>query len=138
TPSQAEARRSVSNAAVAKRGRRAKVAWTAIADAPLISLPPENKIQQAIEAGLGEIGRAHEERQTFRNFATLIAMVAAGMGTAIVPSYARTACLRYGVDMARLEGPATALSFYRITKRGRIQADAMADFTRVFVASVPK
>jgi len=124
-------------AAGMKKSRGKKVSWAAIADAPLISLPPENKIQQAIEARLDEIGRAHEERQTFRNFETLIAMVAAGMGTAVVPSYARTACLRYGVEMARLTEPATPLSFYRITKRGRADPDAMADFTKVFVASVP-
>lgn len=120
-----------------KQSRRKTMRWAGIVGAPLISLPPDNKIQQAIETRLEEIGRGHEERQTFRSFETLIAMVAAGMGTAIVPSYARTACIRYGVDMARLTNPATLLSFYRITKRGRAQADAMAVFTQTFVASVP-
>ncbi len=120
-----------------KKKRRKKISWASISDSPLISLPPENKIQQAIETRLEQIGRAHEERQTFRNFETLIAMVAAGMGTAVVPTYARTACLRYGVEMAHLAEPATPLSFYRITKRGRVQANAMADFTEVFIASVP-
>lgn len=117
--------------------RRKSMPWAEIADAPLISLPPDNKIQQAIEARLDEIGRGHEERQTFRSFETLIAMVAAGMGTAVVPSYARSACLRYGVEMARLTQPATPLSFYGITKRGRAEAETMAEFIKVFIASVP-
>lgn len=121
-----------------KRPKRLESAsWAQIADAPLISLPPDNEIQQAIETRLESIGRAHEERQTFRSFETLIAMVAGGMGTAVVPSYARSACIRYGVEMARLTGPSTPLSFFRITKRGRADADAMDEFTKVFTSVVP-
>ncbi len=120
-----------------KRSRRPRTTWAAIADAPLISLPPDNQVQQAIETRLAAIGRDHEERQTFRNFETLIAMVAAGMGTAIVPSYAQSACVRYGVTMTRLPDSQPPLSFYCIIKRGRAQAEAMESFLNVFTASVP-
>ncbi len=100
-------------------------------------MPQENKIQQWIESHLGGIGRAHEDRPTFNNFETLIAMVSAGMGTAIVPSYAIAACRRYGVRAVTLVEPAACLSFYRITKRGRAAASLMDEFIKAFVAAVP-
>ncbi|CAM5514968.1 LysR family transcriptional regulator [Eoetvoesiella caeni] len=113
------------------------VSWSALMETPLISLPLENKIQQWIEGHLSGIGRGHEDRPTFNNFETLIAMVSAGMGTAIVPSYAIAACRRHGVQAAMLADPTARLNFYRITKRGRAIASTMDDFTAAFIAAVP-
>lgn len=109
--------------------------WAALVDAQLIGLPPENKIQQFIENHLAGIGRAHEERLTFNNFETLIAMVAAGVGTAIVPTYAMAACSRHRVRMVVLDEPAASLNFYRVTKRGRAPANAMSAFTDAFTSA---
>jgi DNA-binding transcriptional LysR family regulator len=109
--------------------------WEALVEVQLIGLPAENRIQQFIENHLAAIGRAHEERLTFNNFETLIAMVAAGVGTAIVPSYAMAACRRHRVRTALLDEPATPLNFYRVTKRGRCAANAMAAFTEAFIAA---
>lgn len=125
------------NMANAKPQEMRTMPWSEIGSTPLLSLPAENKIQQAIETRLETIGRAHEDRQTFRSFETLIAMVAAGMGAAVVPSYARVACARYGVRTAILTEPTTPLKFYRLTKRGSSEPPAMGDFTDAFVASVP-
>jgi DNA-binding transcriptional LysR family regulator len=113
------------------------VPWSVLTNTELIGLPQENKIQQWIESHLGGIGRAHEDRPTFNNFETLIAMVSAGMGTAIVPSYAIAACRRYGVRAVALVEPAACLSFYRITRRGRAPAPLMDEFVKAFVAAVP-
>jgi len=115
-----------------------RLPWTALAKAPLVGLPPENRIQQVIESHLEGIGRAHEERPIFNNFETLIAMVGAGAGSAVVPSYAIAACRRHGVQTALLAEPEAALNFYRITRRGREPASMMADFVEAFVASVPR
>jgi DNA-binding transcriptional LysR family regulator len=109
--------------------------WAALADTQLIGLPPENKIQQFIENHLAAIGRAHEERLTFQNFETLIAMAAAGVGTAIIPSYAMSACRRHRVRTAMLDEPAASLNFYRVTRRGRAAASAMAAFTDSFISA---
>jgi DNA-binding transcriptional LysR family regulator len=109
--------------------------WEALVEVQLLGLPAENRIQQFIENHLAAIGRAHEDRLTFNNFETLIAMVAAGVGTAIVPSYAMAACRRHGVRTALLDEPASPLDFYRITKRGRAAANAMAAFTESFIAA---
>ncbi|MEN3297742.1 MAG: hypothetical protein V7642_6995 [Burkholderiales bacterium] len=109
--------------------------WEALVEVQLIGLPADNKIQQFIENHLAGIGRGNDERPTFNTFETLIAMVAAGVGTAIVPSYAIAACQRHRVRAALLDEPATPLNFYRVTKRGRNPASAMAAFTEAFIAA---
>lgn len=113
------------------------IPWSSLIDVPLMGLPPENRIQQVVEKHLAAIGRANEERLTLNNFETVIAMVSAGLGTAIVPSYANAACKRYGVRTAIINEPAASLSFYRITKRGRADAVLMPDFIDAFVSAVP-
>jgi DNA-binding transcriptional LysR family regulator len=123
-----------------KKARVAEVGtvpWSALQDAPLISLPGDNPIQQLIETHLTKIGRGNEDRPTFGHFDTLIAMVAAGMGTAIIPSFAMLACRRHNVRTDLLSHPTISLGFYRITKRGRIKTPAMEDFTNTLISSLP-
>ena len=116
---------------------RPTLPWKAVRKLPLVGLPPDNPIQQAIDSHLAAIGRANEERLTFTHVDTLIAMAAAGMGAAIVPSFAMVACRRRPVHTQVLKAPAVALSFYRVTKRGRAPAAAAAAFTEALVAALP-
>jgi len=116
---------------------RPTLPWKAVRKLPLVGLPPDNPIQQAIDSHLAAIGRANEERLTFTHVDTLIAMAAAGMGAAIVPSFAMVACRRRPVHTQVLKAPAVPLSFYRVTKRGRAPAAAAAAFTEALVAALP-
>jgi DNA-binding transcriptional LysR family regulator len=116
---------------------RPTLPWKAVQDLPLVGLPADNPIQQAVDSHLAAIGRANEERLTFTHVDTLIAMVAAGMGAAIVPSFAMVACRRRAVRTQVLKAPAVSLGFYRITKRGRAPAAAAAAFTEALVAALP-
>jgi DNA-binding transcriptional LysR family regulator len=114
-----------------------KVPWSAMADEVLIGLPPDNPIQQLVETNLTKIGRGNEERQVFNHFDTLIAMVAAGMGSTIIPTFAMQACRRHRVRTELLTEPEVTLGFYRITKRGRAKSALAVEFSDTLVALLP-
>lgn len=124
----------IDQAAATKLG---SVPWSRLRSESLIGLPPENPIQQLVEAHLAKIGRAREDRLVFNHFDTLIAMVAAGMGTAIIPTFAMPACRRHRVRTDLLSHPHVSAGFYRITKRGRAKSAAMLDFSKALVSLLP-
>ena len=99
--------------------------WRSLAGAPLIGLPADNPIQTLVERELARIGRAHEERPTMNLLGTLVAMVRAGLGQAIVPSFVLDECLRQGLRVAMLVEPAVHLDLFLVARRG-VQAKAAA------------
>ena len=105
------------------------VPWTALKNMPLLALPVDNPVQKVIDGHLERFGRAHEDRPHFNNFNTLLGMVEAGLGNAVVPSFARQA-QRYRVRFAALTGPRVSLEFFQITKKGREVNPLLADFSR--------
>lgn len=109
------------------------VTWRFLRDHPLLALPVDNPVQRVIDERLQEIGRANEERQHFNNFNTLLGMVEAGLGIAVVPSFARQAH-RYEVRFADLTHPKVCLDFYQITKKGRQQNPVLGEFSRILAA----
>jgi DNA-binding transcriptional LysR family regulator len=110
-----------------RRARPRQMNWSELRDKPLIGLPPANPVQELIEQQLKRIGRGNEERPVYENFQTMLAMVEAGFGVAVLPSFIAPACRRYHVDLAILIAPVVSLSFYRITRKGCITADAIED-----------
>jgi DNA-binding transcriptional LysR family regulator len=52
--------------------------------------------------------------------------VESGFGVAVLPSFVALACRRYKVQMSILVEPVVPLSFYQITKKGRITANGTA------------
>lgn len=92
--------------------------WSSLRGLPLVSLPADNPIQVVIEKQLARLGRAHEERPRMNLIGTLIGMVRAGRGHAIVPSFALEECLRQGLGVAMLREPVVHLDLYQVTKRG--------------------
>jgi DNA-binding transcriptional LysR family regulator len=113
------------------------VPWSALRSAELIGLPPSNPIQKVIDVHLGAIGRADAQRQAFNFFGTLISMVEAGFGTAVVPTFALAACRRHRVRTDILTKPKVAMDFYRITKRGAHESEAMRSFGDTLVKALP-
>ena len=114
------------------------VAWDTIGDRPLIGLPRDNPIQQFVDSRLAKIGRNNEDRASFRHFDTLIGMVAAGMGSTVIPSFALLACHHHNVTTDILTAPEESLGFYRITRRGRGKPELMAEFSDTLVSLLPK
>ena len=83
---------------------------------------------RVIDERLELLGRANDDRQHFNNFNTLLGMVEAALGCAIVPSFARQA-QRYRVKFADLTHPRISLDFYQITKKGREVNPHLGEFS---------
>jgi DNA-binding transcriptional LysR family regulator len=118
--------------------RVGRVSWDTLMDEPLIGLPPDNPIQQFVDGNLAKIGRGNEDRASFRHFDTLIGMVAAGMGSTVIPSFALLACRHRQVATDILVEPEESLGFYRISKRGRAKPELMAEFSETLVSLLPR
>lgn len=99
--------------------------WSSLAGQPLISLPMDNPIQTLIEKHLN---RHQEERPRMNLIGTLIAMVQAGHGHAVVPSFVLEDCLRHGLNVAMLVEPAAYLDLYLVSRRGAQVKTAAIDF----------
>jgi DNA-binding transcriptional LysR family regulator len=112
--------------------------WSTLRTAELIGLPPGNPIQKVIDQHLvATIGRADAQRPTFNFFGTLISMVEAGFGTAVMPTFALAACRRHRVRTDVLVKPRVGLDFYRIAKRGAHETEAMQAFVATLVKALP-
>ncbi|HEX7867826.1 MAG TPA: LysR family transcriptional regulator [Variovorax sp.] len=111
--------------------------WSALRGAELVGLPPGNPIQKVIDQHLAAIGRADAHRTAFNFFGTLISMVEAGFGTAVMPTFALAACRRHRVRTDVLTKPKVGLDFYRITKRGAHETEAMQAFVATLEKALP-
>ncbi|QNK70629.1 LysR family transcriptional regulator [Variovorax sp. PAMC26660] len=111
--------------------------WSALRGIGLIGLPPGNPIQKVIDQHLAAIGLADAQRPAFNFFGTLISMVEAGFGTAVMPTFALAACRRHRVRTDVLTKPKAGLDFYRITKRGAHETEAMQAFVATLVKALP-
>lgn len=119
-----------------RRLQRSHVSWADLAQVPLIGLPVTNPIQQVIDLRLREIGRANEARATFHHLHSVVAMVEAGYGAAVMPAFVQGACSRYAVNVSVMTGPEVPLDFYAITRKGAETTDAARAFLAAFTAQL--
>lgn len=103
--------------------------WSSLAGLPLVSLPANNPVQAVIERHLPGAGRSHDERSVMNFLGTLIAMVEAGLGHAVVPSFVLQECLRQGLSVAMLVEPAVQLDLFVVSRRGTRPKPAALDFS---------
>ena len=108
--------------------RRASTTWSALKGENLVSLVPTNEIQQLINDHLAQAGVV-QQAGVIHYVDTLLAMVEAGEGSGIVPSWALAACRNRKVVMSRLINPVVNLDFYQITNRGKQLPPGATDFT---------
>lgn len=108
-------------------GMNSSQPWSSITTTSLLGLPPDNPIQALIEANLTKAGRASGHRATMNLLGTLIGMVRAGVGHAIVPSFALEQCLRDGLSVAMLTRPAVHLELFMVSRRGAASHVAASD-----------
>jgi DNA-binding transcriptional LysR family regulator len=100
----------------------ASLAWANLRDTPLLGLPADNALQQSVEAELARIGRSNEARPTYYNFHTLLGMVEAGLGCAILPSFVLAATRRRQIHVSALTGPSVPVDFVQVNQKGKARA----------------
>ena len=103
--------------------------WDDLVDRRLLGGSPEDPIQQLIDRQLQRLGRRDEPEMRFNYFETQIAMVEAGAGIAVIPSFCIPACREHGVAMSPLTDPVVPVDLYQIASRGRKLPAGAEDFT---------
>jgi LysR family carnitine catabolism transcriptional activator len=109
--------------------RRTSNTWSALKGEPLISLTPGNLVQQFIDKHLTRMRIALQPCAVFNHLDTQIAMVEAGEGIAIIPSFVLPACRNRKVVLSRLINPVINLDFSWISNRGKKLPFGANDFT---------
>ena len=109
--------------------RPASTTWSAIKGPTLISLPPVNPTQQLINRRLVRAGVVFQHNVVLNYLATVIALVEADEGVAVIPSFATPACAKRKIVMSRLTNPVVNLDFYQVVDRGRRLPSGAEDFT---------
>lgn len=107
--------------------------WKALGGRSLLGLPADNPIQQLVDKQLRAHGEAVHLGAGFNHLHTLLSMVEAGAGEAVLPDFVRCAAARYRVRLQPLGAPRVAVDFYEITKAGRSASEPMAAFSACLV-----
>lgn len=114
--------------------RRGSTTWSGLKGEKLILPSP---MRSQIQHHLEHAGVTSPRVMLLNRFDTVIAMVEAGEGTGIVPSFALPVCQRRHVVMTRLTNPMVPVDFYQIRNRGRrlsASAEEFTSFLQGFVA----
>ena len=120
-----------------QQSRRA-TAWPALKGEQIISLPSSIPLQQLVDRHLAKAGVAYRPHLTVNYLNTQIAMVEAGQGVAIIPSYGLPACRTRKLVLSRLVNPVVPLDFSEIRRGGRklpTVADDFTSFLQSYIAS---
>ena len=109
--------------------RRASTTWSALQGEPLISLRSASPLQQLIDRHLAKAKVVPPATIALNSLDTQIAMVEAGQGIAVIPSYGLPVCRDRRIVMSRLINPVVTLDFHQIRNRGRKLPPGAEDFT---------
>jgi LysR family carnitine catabolism transcriptional activator len=108
---------------------RAGIAWSALKAETLIGLAPPSPLQQLIDKHLARAGVVPRDALALNSLDTQIAMVEAGHGIAVIPSFGLPACRNRRVAMTRLINPVVTLDFHQIQQRGKKLPPEAEEFT---------
>ena len=118
----------------AQEATRSPVRWTDVQrGAPLLGLPVKNPIQALVESHVGKRD-SDPPRQVFNHLHTLLAMVEAGAGQAVLPSIVAAAAQRYAVVLQTITRPKASFEFYEITRAGAPRNPLLVEFCHCLVA----
>jgi DNA-binding transcriptional LysR family regulator len=108
------------------------VRWSELIAAELLALPEKNPIQKLVDSH-ARPGASEEPRQVFNHLHTLLAMVEAGAGRTVLPSFVAAAAQRYAVTLRPIARPRVPLEFYEITRAGAPRNALLVEFGRCLV-----
>ena len=102
--------------------------WTDLVNAKLIGVAPQNPLQQLADQQLQRAGRRRPPDAVCNYVETQIAMVEAGVGVAVLPSFAGPACLKREISMHPLVEPVVSANLNCLVNRGRQLPPAAEEF----------
>lgn len=117
--------------------RMGRANWSTLNGQRLITLQTDNPIQRSISAHLAKAGVAVDDGFSVNFIATIISMVEAGFGTAVLPSFALGACRRHQVQVSLMNAPQLKLGLYSVSRRGAAPNGPAADFNEFLARHVP-
>ena len=115
-----------------RSGGSGPLRWSELAGEPLLALPEKNPIRKLVDSHARPPATA-EARQVFHHLHTLLAMVEAGAGRTVLPSFVAAAAARYAVALRPILRPRVALEFYEITRAGAPRNPLLVAFGRCLV-----
>ena len=108
---------------------RRTVSWTSLKGERFVTLQSTLPLQQFIERHLAKVGISYQPSLALNYLHTQIAMVEAGVGIAVVPSFVLPECRSRGLMISPLVNPIVHLDFYQIRKGGRKLSPVAEEFT---------
>jgi LysR family transcriptional regulator, carnitine catabolism transcriptional activator len=117
--------------------RRASTTWSALNGESLI-LPSLESVRSVIERHLMQARVSAPSTMVLNRLDTIVGMVEAGQGTAVVPSYAHPACQHRRVVMTRLTNPIVPIEFFQIRNRGRKLPPVAEEFATFLQAHIAR
>lgn len=115
---------------------KASVAWRALAGHPFISLTRDNSVGHLIRNSLADAGVEVQSAYEVAYLSTVVGMVDAGLGIAVLPSYASPITQFYNIQIKKLVKPVIRREMSFITRRGRTlspAAESLKDFLKTYV-----
>ncbi len=105
--------------------------WQTLRDEPLITLPDGNPIQRLVERQRGGAGANARPLHVVVHLETMLALVAAGHGKAVVPAFSRLAPQYADLAWTPLR-PRVACDYLALTRAGDRPSPALQTFLQVF------
>jgi LysR family carnitine catabolism transcriptional activator len=116
---------------------RSSTTWSALKGEKLVSLPSSSPLQRLIDKHLAQAEVSCQTSIVLNSLDTQIAMVEAGEGIAVIPSFGLPACRNRRVVMSRLINPTVTLDFHQIRNLGKKlppAAEAFTSFLQGYIA----
>jgi len=102
--------------------------WEDFVGVRLLGMPSQNPVQQLVERTLQRFGRRKPPELVLNYMETIIAMVEARAGVAVIPSFAAPACRSERIAMSPLAEPVVPVDLFQIVDRGRKLPQGTAQF----------
>jgi|SRR5215470_2580086 len=112
-----------------QKPRRSSITWHALKNEKIVALQPSLPLQQFIDRHLARANVVYQPSLVLNYLNSQIAMVAAGEGVAIVPSFTLAECQRRGLLASRLIKPVVHLDLCQIHKAGKKLPPVAEEFT---------
>jgi DNA-binding transcriptional LysR family regulator len=128
----------VIRANMGRGSRRSSTRWSTLKDEKIIALQSALPLQQLIDRHLAKVNVLYQPRLVLNYLNSQIAMVGAGEGIAIVPSFTTPECQKRGLLTSRLINPVVPLDLCQIRKGGKRLppvADEFTSFLQKYLAS---